>query len=69
MKNLVALTILFCSFFSCKKNDDTPNPVAVPTTAAIQVSEGYGSLKAAKVGDSVYVWSNPPVAGYLQSDL
>ncbi|MBC8153865.1 MAG: hypothetical protein H7Z72_13230 [Bacteroidetes bacterium] len=48
---------------SCAPDNATmlqPTPTA--TTATVQVTNGYGS-GTATVGDSVYVWSNPPAPG------
>ncbi|GAB3222633.1 alpha/beta hydrolase family protein [Spirosoma arcticum] len=40
----------------------TPQPTPTASTATIQVTNGYGS-GTATVGDSVFVWSNPPAPG------
>ncbi len=57
---LPVLLLVACS----KDNNKTPNPTPqpTPTTATVQVSNGYGS-GTATIGDSVFVWSNPPAAG------
>ncbi len=63
MKNLLILPLFFV-IISCKKNNEPVMPVAA-TTANVQVTMGYGTVAAAKVGDSVFVWSNPPAAGMV----
>jgi len=47
---------------ACTKNSSTTTPQPAPTTATVQVTNGYGS-GTATIGDSVFVWSNPPAAG------
>ncbi len=60
----MALPVLLAA---CSKNNTTiptPAPQPTPTTATVTVSNGYGS-GTATIGDSVFVWSNPPAAGLV----
>ncbi len=70
MNKLPIFFVLAVLLAACGKNSDpTPAPVIQPPivdSVRITVAGGYGS-GTYKIGDSVYVWSNPPAAGQVFS--
>ena len=61
LATLPSMVSIACSTENSTISPTSPQP-APTTTTTVQVTNGYGS-GTATIGDSVFIWSNPPVAG------